>query len=91
MPVVLTMGTSWQSVLGQLLASGVLLMSGHQDIGLRARVGAAFSWFIALAFCVSALATAIWRELWGGAAICVVAVCVETWLILRWWSRRTSQ
>jgi len=28
-----------------LLASGVLLLSGHQDIGLRARMGAAFGFF----------------------------------------------
>ena len=33
--------TGWESVGGQLLASGVLLLSGRQDIGLRARMGAA--------------------------------------------------
>ena len=80
----------WQSVGGQLLASGVLLVSGYQDIGLRARIGAAFWFFMALAFGISALATAIWAKVWGGAAICAVALCFEIWLILRWWSRRTS-
>ena len=34
----------WRSVGGQLLASAVLMLSGHQDVGLRARFGAAF-WF----------------------------------------------
>src|ERR1039457_6229123 len=40
--VIALVGTGWRSVGGQLLASGVLLLSGHQDIGLRARMGAAF-------------------------------------------------
>ena len=37
--------TGWKSVGGQLLASGVLLLSGHQDMGLRARGGSAFGFF----------------------------------------------
>jgi hypothetical protein len=37
----------WKSVGGPVLASGVLLLSGHQDIGLRARMGAAFGFFMA--------------------------------------------
>jgi hypothetical protein len=87
---IVVMDARWQSVGGQLLASGVLLISGYQDIGLRARIGAAFWFFMALAFGMSALATTIWTKLWGGAAICAVVLCFETWLILRWWSRRTS-
>ena len=68
MPIALTFavtGASWKSVGGQLLASGVLLLSGHQDIGLRARIGGAFGFFMALAFGVSALATAIGAKLWA--------------------------
>jgi hypothetical protein len=80
-------GARWQSVGGQLLASGVLFASGYQDIGLRARVGAAFGFFMALAFGVSALGTAIWAKVWGGVAVCVVVLCFESWLILRWRSR----
>jgi hypothetical protein len=83
-------GTRWESVWGQLLASGVLLLSGYQDVGLRARVGAAFGFFMALAFGISALGTAVWTRLWGGAAICAVVLCSETCLILRWWRRRAS-
>lgn len=59
----------WKSVGGQLLASGVLLLSGHQDIGLRARMGAAFGFFMAIAFGISALITAIRASLWYAAAI----------------------
>jgi len=77
--------------LGQLLASGVLLVSGYQDMGLRARIGAAFGFFMALAFGISALVTAIRAEVWGGAAICVVVLCFESWLILRRWSRAKTQ
>jgi hypothetical protein len=44
--VIALLGTGWKSVGGQLLASGVLLLSGYQDIGLRSRMGAAsaFLW-----------------------------------------------
>ena len=87
---VVAVGGRWQSVGGQLLASGVLVASGYQDMGLRTRIGAAFGFFMALAFGTSALVTAIRAEVWAGAAICVVALCFEGWLILRWRSRRTS-
>ena len=73
-----------------MLASGVLLLSGHQDIGLRARVGAAFGFFMAIAFGISALVTAIRGNLSYAAVICALVLCSETLLILRWWLRRTS-
>ena len=44
---VIFIGASWKSVGGQLLASAVALLSGHQDLGLRARMGAVFGFFIA--------------------------------------------
>jgi hypothetical protein len=82
--------TGWKSVGGQLLASGVLLLSGRQDTGLRVRVGAAFWFFMAITFGISALVTAIRANLSYAAAICAVVLCSETLLILRWWLRRTS-
>lgn len=84
------MGAGWQPVGGQLLTSGVLLLCGHQDIRSSGRMGAGFWFFMALGFGVSALATSIRAKIWWGAAICVVALCFEAWLILRWWNRRTS-
>jgi hypothetical protein len=87
---VLAMGAGWQPVGGQLLGSGVLLLCGYQDVGLRARFGATFWFFMALAFCVSALATALRAKLWGDAAMSVAVLCLEAWLILRWQRRRTS-
>jgi uncharacterized membrane protein len=83
-------GSAWKSVGGQLLASGVLLLSGHQDLGLRVRTGAAFWFFIALAFGISALITAVRARLWGGPAVCAVVLCSEILLILRWSFRKTS-
>src|SRR5580658_5070438 len=80
----------WKSVGGQLLASAVLLLSGHQDIGLRAHIGAAFGFFMAMAFGISALVTAIRGNLRYGAVICAVVLCSEALLILRWLLRRTS-
>jgi hypothetical protein len=82
--------TGWKLVGGELLASGVLLLSGHQDIGLRARMGAAFGFFMAIAFGISALVTAMRGNLRYAAAICVLVLCCETLLILHWWTRRTS-
>ncbi len=90
MPNIVAFSGRWQSVGGQLLASGVFMASGHQDLGLPARVGAAFSFFMALAFGVSALATAISARLWGGPYICGVVLCFEICLILRWWIRRRT-
>jgi hypothetical protein len=86
---VLAMGTGWQSVGGQMLASGVLLLAGYQDVTLRARIGVTFWSFMALAFCVSALATALRMKLWYGVALSIAVLCLETWLILRW-RRRLS-
>jgi hypothetical protein len=57
---------------------------------LRARMGAAFGFFMAIAFAISALVTAMRGNLWYAAAICVAVLCSETLLILRWWTRRTS-
>jgi len=87
---IVAISSRWWSVGGQLLASCAALLSGHQDIGLRSRVGAFFGFLMATAFGVSALATAIRTKLWGGAAICTVILCLEIVFIVRWWSRRTS-
>lgn len=87
---IVAVGGRWQSVGGQLLASGVALLSGYQDLGLRARIGAGFGFFMALAFGTSALVTAIGAKVWGGVTICAMALCLETWLIRRWRRRRTS-
>jgi len=87
---VLAIGLGWKSVGGQLIASGVLLLSGYQDMGLRARIGGFYWFFMAFAFAISALGTAIWASLWAGAAICAVVLCFETWLVRRWWNRKPS-
>jgi hypothetical protein len=88
--VVALVGTGWKSVGGQLLASGVLLLSGYQDIGLRTRIGATFGFVMATAFGISALITAIRANLLYAAVICAAVLCSETFLIRRWWLRRTS-
>ena len=94
---VAVIGSGWKSVGGQLLASAVLLLSGHQDIprkGAPFRVlmalGADFWFFMALAFSIAALGTAIWMKLWAGVAICAVVLCFESWLVQHWSNRKTS-
>jgi len=82
--------TGWKSVAGQLLTSGVILLSSRQDIGLRVRIGAVLGFIMAIAFTTSALITAIRGNLPYAAAICVVVLFSETLLILRWCVRKTS-
>jgi uncharacterized membrane protein len=87
------MDANWLSVGGQLLASGVMLLSGHQDLGLRSTLSplsAAFWFLMAIAFGISALITASRASLPFAAAICVVVLCCETLLVLRWMLRSRS-
>lgn len=86
--VIALVGTGWKSVAGQLLASGVLLLSGYQDTGLRARMGAAFGFSMAIAFGISALISAIRANLSYAVVISAMVLCSEILLILLWWSRR---
>jgi len=84
-------GASWWSVGGQLLTSVVIVLSVRQDLGSRARIGAALGSFMAIVFCISALVTAIRVNLRGGAVICAVVLGLETWLILWWILHRQSK
>ena len=86
--------TGWESIGGQLLVSGLALLSVCQDLGLRLRVSAAFGFLIATAFGISALITAIQSNIRYAPAICVVVLCCEilftiVWIVRRW-LRRTS-
>ena len=89
--LIVVIEAGWKSVGGQLLASGVLLLSGHQDIGLKARMGAFFGFFMALAFSVSALVSAIRVNIPGAIAICIIVLCSEICLVLRLWRRKVSE
>jgi hypothetical protein len=84
-------GASWWSVGGQLLTSVVILLSVRQDLGLRARIGAALGAVMTIVFGISALVTAIRVNLRGGAVICALVLGLETWLILRWILRRQNK
>ena len=84
-------GASWQLMAGQLLVSGLAVLSVCQDLGLRIRLGAVFWLLIALAFGISALVTAILSNLRFAPAICVVVLCAEALLILRWATKKKSQ
>jgi hypothetical protein len=86
--------SGWKSIGGQLLVSGLALLSVYQDVKLRARVGAAFWFLIATASGISALITAIQSNIRYAPAICVVVLCCEIlwtigWIVRRW-LRRTS-
>lgn len=84
MTFLMAIGSNWQSVIGQLLASGGALLCGHQDIGLRTRVSSTFWFFIAIACSISALVTAIRAQIQYAAAFCAAVLFSETLLILRW-------
>ena len=84
------LGGDMKSVAGQLLASALLFLSGHQD--LRWRIGrGSFSFFMAVAFGISALFTAIGAKLPYAAAISAMVLCSEILLILRWAIKRRVQ
>lgn len=83
-------GASWQSVGWQLLASGVLLLCGQQALESRSRMGAAFWFFLAMAWAISALRTGIRANSRWGVAVCAVVLCSEALLILRWILRLRS-
>ena len=76
---------------GQLLVSGLAVLSVCQDIGRRMYPGAFFWFLIAGAFGISALAKAIRSNIPYAPAICIVVLCAETLLILRWAMKRNSQ
>lgn len=86
--------TGWESVGGQLLVSGLALLSACQDVTLRIRFGAVFWFLIATAFGISALMTALQSNIRHAPAICVVVLCCEILLTIVWivrrWLRRTS-
>ena len=75
---------------GLLLTSAVIMLSVHQDLGLKVWIAAFFGFFMALVFGISALVEAIRVNLRGGAAFCAVVLCCEIWLVLRWSLRRPS-
>jgi hypothetical protein len=52
-------GAGWRLVGGLLLTSAVIMVSVHQDLRLRVWIGAFFGFFMAIAFGISALVTAI--------------------------------
>jgi hypothetical protein len=83
-------GSGWTPVAGQLFASGVLLLSGFQGMEVRSRMGAAFWFFMGIAFAISALVTSIRGNLIYASAISVVVICSETLLIVRRVLRATS-
>lgn len=75
---------------GLLLTSAVIMLSVHQDLGLKVWISAFLGFFMALVFGIFALVEAIRVNLRGGAAICAMVLCCEILLILRWSLRRTS-
>ncbi len=77
-------------VVGLLFTSAVIMVSVHQDLRLRVWIGVVLGFFMAIAFGISALVTAIRVNFRGGAAICAVVLCCEILLIVRWSLRRTS-
>jgi hypothetical protein len=83
-------GASWRLVGGLLLTSAVIMISVHQDVRLRVWIGAILGFFMAIAFGITALVTAIRANLSYAATICDVVLCCEMLLILRWSLRRTS-
>ncbi len=80
----------WHGILLGLIGSVVFLVSGRQDLGLRAGVGGVFWFFLALFSAIGVICLALGSRIWGGALLGVTALCSESWLIHRWWRQRRS-
>jgi len=76
---------------GQLLVSGLAVLSACQDIGRRMHPGAVFWFLIAVAFGISALTTAIRSNLPLAPAICVLVLCSEALMTVLWAMKKKSQ
>jgi hypothetical protein len=73
-------------VLAVLVGSVLLIQGTRRDIERNDKFGAGFWQFLALSYLASFLVWAILSAQWLGAVALVVALCVEIWLVKRWWS-----
>lgn len=82
-----------------LVGSAVLLLSGRQDLNRARRerldvpfgLGAAFWFSLALLFAGAVAWMGVGAEIWGGAFLGVTLLCLEIWLIYRWWRYDSSR
>lgn len=81
----------WRGVLLGLSASLVFLIGGRQDVepGIG-MISSAFWFLLALASVGSVIVLGIGARIWGGVLLGTTALCLEAWLIQRWWRRGRS-
>ncbi|HVB85111.1 MAG TPA: hypothetical protein VNK23_00395 [Candidatus Dormibacteraeota bacterium] len=77
--------------IGLLLVWAVWTLSTQQDIRRRDSAGVVLSQFIALVALVALLITGITSRSWLNVALATGAVCVQFWLMARWWVARKAQ
>lgn len=81
----------WHGILFGLATSLVFLECGRQDVGPGLGMTSSAFWFLlALAFAGGVISLGAEARIWGGVLLGVAFLCLEVWLIRRWWRRVRS-
>ena len=75
----------WPGVFFGLLASALFLVSGWQDLKPKSYISAGFWFFLALLLCLGVVWLGVVGRVWGASLLGAAALCLEAWLIQRWW------
>jgi hypothetical protein len=82
----------WYGVMLGLLGSALFMISGRQDVGPGVGMTSSAFWFLlALALTAGVTWLAFGARMWGEALTGVAFLCLEVWLIHRWWWRQLKQ
>jgi hypothetical protein len=82
----------WHGVLLGLLASGVFMICGRQDLGApRFEINAAFWFSLALLSAGGVIWLGVGAGILGAVLLGIAFLCSEVWLIRHWWRRGSAQ
>lgn len=81
----------WNGIILGTVAYFVFLICGRQDFGPGlGLISSAFWFLLALASAVCVIWLGIGDGVWEGVLLGAMALCLEVWLVRRWWGLRRS-
>jgi hypothetical protein len=81
----------WHGIVLGIVAWLAFLVCGRQDVGPGLGLSSSAFWFLlALASAVCVVWLGIGDGVWGGVLLGAIALCLEAWLVRRWWRRRSA-